>query len=53
VPGAEVVATSIVSGLKALKNSPFVELLSEKGKALPAAEGKYVSDNPGPLNPPR
>jgi lysophospholipase L1-like esterase len=45
VPGAEIVASSIVSGLKALKNSPFTEMLSEKGKAVPAAEEKYVSDN--------
>jgi lysophospholipase L1-like esterase len=45
-PGAELVATSIVSGLKALKNSPFIDLLSDKGKAVPAADAKYVSDNP-------
>jgi hypothetical protein len=45
VAGAEVVAKSIVSGLKSLKDSPFVPLLSEKGKAVPAADPKYVSDN--------
>ncbi|MBC7783233.1 MAG: hypothetical protein H7144_05285 [Burkholderiales bacterium] len=44
-PGADLVASSIVSGLKALKDSPFVPLLSEKGKAVPAADAKYVSDN--------
>jgi rhamnogalacturonan acetylesterase len=45
VPGAEIVASSIVSGLKAFKNSPFIPLLSEKGKTVPAADAKYVSDN--------
>ena len=45
VPGAEVVASSIVSGLKAFKDSPFVPMLSDKGKALPTADAKYVSDN--------
>lgn len=49
VPGAEAVATSIVSGLKAFNQSPFIPLLSEKGKAIPAADAKYVSDNPLPL----
>jgi lysophospholipase L1-like esterase len=44
--GAKIVAESIVSGLKALKNSPFTPLLSDAGKALPAADAKYVSDNP-------
>lgn len=48
VPGAEIVATSIVSGLKAFDKSPFVPLLSEKGKAVPAADAKYVSNNPAP-----
>jgi rhamnogalacturonan acetylesterase len=47
VPGAEIVASSIVSGLKAFDKSPFVQL-SEKGKAVPAANAKYVSDNPAP-----
>jgi lysophospholipase L1-like esterase len=45
VPGAEIVASSIVSGIKAFKDSPFVPLLSEKGKAVPTADAKYVSDN--------
>lgn len=44
--GAEVVASCIVSGLKGLKDSPFTPLLSEKGKALPVADAKYISDNP-------
>ncbi len=45
VPGAEIVAESIISGTKAFKNSPFLPLLSQKGKAVPAADGKYISDN--------
>jgi lysophospholipase L1-like esterase len=45
LPGAETVARSIVSGLKAFKNSPFTALLSEKGKAIPAADARYISDN--------
>jgi lysophospholipase L1-like esterase len=44
-PGAEIVASSIVSGLKAFKNNPFIGLMSEKGMAVPAADAKYVSDN--------
>jgi len=48
VPGAEIVASSIVSGLKAFKNSPFIPLLSDKGKAVPVADAKYVSDNTAP-----
>jgi lysophospholipase L1-like esterase len=44
-PGAEFVASSIVSGLKGFKNSPLAPLLSEKGKALPAADAKYLSEN--------
>jgi hypothetical protein len=43
--GADFNAASIVSGLKALKNSPFLALLSDKGQAVPAAEAKYVADN--------
>jgi len=43
--GADFNAASIVSGLKALKDSPFLVLLSDKGKAVPAAEVKYVADN--------
>ena len=44
-PGAEFVAASIVSGLKAIQNSPFLDLLSAEGKALPVADAKYVNDN--------
>jgi lysophospholipase L1-like esterase len=47
VPGAEIVASSIVSGLKTFNNSPFIPLLSEKGKAVQAADVKYISDNSG------
>jgi hypothetical protein len=43
--GADIVASIIVSGLKAFKNSPFIPLLSDKGKAVETAEAKYVSDN--------
>ena len=43
--GADFNAASIVAGLKALKNSPFSALLSDKGNAVPAAEAKYVADN--------
>jgi lysophospholipase L1-like esterase len=46
--GAEIVAAAIVSGLKAFDHSPFVPLLSDKGKALETADAKYVSDNPAP-----
>ncbi len=45
VPGAETVAAAIVSGLKAFDKSPFVPMLSEKGRALETADAKYVSDN--------
>ena len=48
LPGAEIVASSIVSGLKAFKDSPFIPLLSDKGKALETADAKYVSDNAAP-----
>jgi lysophospholipase L1-like esterase len=48
LPGAEIVASSIVSGLKALDKSPFIPLLSEKGGAAEAAAAKYVSDDPAP-----
>ena len=44
--GAKIVAESIVSGLKALKNSPFTPLLSDAGKQLPTADAKYINDNP-------
>ena len=45
MPGAEIVAESIVSGLKASTNSPFIPLLSDKGNAVETADAKYVSDN--------
>ncbi len=45
VPGADYVAATIVSGLKAFKNSPYTALLSEKGKALETADRKYVAEN--------
>ncbi len=43
--GAALNAEAIVAGLKALAHSPFVALLSEHGKSVPAAEAKYVADN--------
>ena len=49
MPGAEIVAGSIVSGLKAFPASPFLPLLSDKGKALQPADPKYVSPNDLPL----
>jgi lysophospholipase L1-like esterase len=45
VPGADIVASSIVSGLKAFPHSPFRALFSEKGQAVPTADAKYVSEN--------
>jgi rhamnogalacturonan acetylesterase len=51
LPGAELVASSIVSGLKAFDKSPFVPLLSKKGKAVPTAAAKYVSNNAAPTQP--
>ena len=45
LPGAEFVAASIVSGLKAFKASPFVPLLSAQGQAVETADAKHVSDN--------
>jgi lysophospholipase L1-like esterase len=47
-PGADFVAATIVSGLKAFPRSPFAALLSEKGKAVATADSKYVSENPAP-----
>lgn len=47
-PGADFVAATIVSGLKAFPNSPFVPLLSEKGRGLPPADAKYVALNATP-----
>jgi lysophospholipase L1-like esterase len=46
--GAKTVARAIVSGLKAFHDSPFVPLLSDEGKAVPATDAKYVSENPAP-----
>jgi lysophospholipase L1-like esterase len=43
--GATTVARVIVGGLKAFKNSPFVPMLSDPGKEIPAADAKHVSDN--------
>lgn len=43
--GADFVAASIVSGLKAFPASPFGPLLSAKGAAVPAADAHYVSEN--------
>lgn len=43
--GAELVAESVVSGLKAFPHSPFLPLLSAKGRAVPTAAAKYVSEN--------
>jgi lysophospholipase L1-like esterase len=43
--GADIVASIIVSGLKAFKNSPFTAMLSEKGAAVVTADAKYVSEN--------
>ena len=39
-------SASVVSGLKAFKDSLFIPLPSEKGKVLATADAKYVSDNP-------
>ena len=51
LPGAEMVAATIVSGLKAFDPSPFIPLLSDKGKAIAAADAKYASANAAPANP--
>jgi len=51
LPGAEAVASSIISGLKAFKGSPFIPLLSEKGRAVETAAAKYVNDNTAPAKP--
>jgi lysophospholipase L1-like esterase len=48
VPGADFVAATIVSGLKAFPKSPFAALLSEKGRAVATADAKYVSENRAP-----
>jgi len=48
LPGADLVAASIVSGLKAFDQSPFLPLLSEKGNAIGTADVKYIGNNPPP-----
>jgi lysophospholipase L1-like esterase len=45
--GADMVASCVVAGLKGFKDSPFLPLLSDKGRTVPAAEAKFVSDNSG------
>jgi len=45
VPGAQIVAESIVSGLKAFPDSPFIPLLSDKGNTVATADAKYVTEN--------
>jgi rhamnogalacturonan acetylesterase len=48
--GAQIVAASIVSGLKAFPNSPFLPLLSDEGTKVETADAKYVSKNLEPVN---
>lgn len=48
VPGANFVAATIVSGLKAFPHSSFLALLSEKGKTVAPADAKYISENTVP-----
>ncbi len=43
--GAEVVAASVVAGLKAFPNRPFDALLSAKGRAVAPAAQRYVTLN--------
>jgi lysophospholipase L1-like esterase len=43
--GAELVAESVVAGLKAFPNSPYIPWLSERGRAVPAADPKYIAPN--------
>ena len=43
--GADFVAGTIVAGLKAFRASPFLPLLSAKGKAVASAETVWVSEN--------
>jgi len=43
--GADLVAAAVVSGLKALPDSPFLPLLSDRGKAVVPADPKYLSVN--------
>lgn len=43
--GAKLVAESVVAGLKAFPHSPFIPLLSDRGKSVPAAPATYVHPN--------
>ena len=49
--GADMVAATIVSGLKAFQNSPFNAILSDLGRAVPTADAKYVRENLTEANP--
>jgi hypothetical protein len=46
-PGADYVAAAVVAGLKAFQPSPFLPLLSAKGREVAAADARYVSENRG------
>lgn len=46
--GADIVASCVVSGLKAFKNSPFTAMLTEKGKAVEPATAQWVEENSAP-----
>lgn len=48
VAGADFIAATIVSGLKAFPESPFAALLSAKGKGVRAVEERYVTENGQP-----
>lgn len=48
--GAKIVAASIVSGLKAFPDSPFIPLLSTEGQAIVPADPKYILPNTGAAN---
>jgi lysophospholipase L1-like esterase len=50
VAGSDFVAATIVAGLKAFPHGPFAALLSEKGKSIAPAAGKYVSENSPPAH---
>lgn len=52
-PGADLVAASVVAGLKSFQGSPFVALLSEKGRAIETAGAHYVNENPPAATPVR
>jgi lysophospholipase L1-like esterase len=47
-PGADYVAAAVVAGLKAFQPSPFLPLLSARGRDVVAADASYVSENRGP-----